>query len=155
MSKEVKILNRKLRWHDGVGISYEADHKHAEAIIHETGASTLKSLKVHMFKESKDSVRDRTNDIVKKRKLGVEEQRGRTDVERCRNHSVQGQWQQTANFFAIGRGETFMYCAEELTRHMATPSTADWEQVVRLGRYLKKRAQGSVVVHVSRDAVPT
>ena len=25
MSKEVKILNRKLCWHDGVGISYEAD----------------------------------------------------------------------------------------------------------------------------------
>ena len=28
MSKEVKILNRKLCWHDGVGISYEADQKH-------------------------------------------------------------------------------------------------------------------------------
>ena len=39
MSKEVKILNRKLRWHDGVGISYEADQKHAEAIMRETGAS--------------------------------------------------------------------------------------------------------------------
>ena len=33
MSKEVKILNGKLCWHDGVGISYEADRKHAEAII--------------------------------------------------------------------------------------------------------------------------
>ena len=37
MSKEVKILNRKLRWHDRVGIYYEADQKHAEAIMRETG----------------------------------------------------------------------------------------------------------------------
>ena len=41
----------------------------------------------------------------------------------------------TANFLAIDRGDI---CAEELTHHMATP-TADWEKVVRLGRYLKNR----------------
>ena len=29
MSKEVKILNRKLCWHDGLGLSYETDQKHA------------------------------------------------------------------------------------------------------------------------------
>ena len=39
MSKEVKILNRKFCWQDGVGISHEAGRKHAEAIIRETGAS--------------------------------------------------------------------------------------------------------------------
>ena len=32
-----------------------------------------------------------------------------------------------------------MHCAKELTRHMATPTTADWEKVVRLWRYLKNR----------------
>ena len=32
MSKEVKILERKLCWHDGVWKSKEADQKHAEAI---------------------------------------------------------------------------------------------------------------------------
>ena len=32
-----------------------------------------------------------------------------------------------------------MYCAKEVTRYMATPTTADWEKVVRLGRYLKNR----------------
>ena len=66
MSKKVKILNRKLRWHDGVGISYEADKKHAEAIIRETGAS----LKIPMSEESKDGVRDKTDDIMEQRKLG-------------------------------------------------------------------------------------
>ena len=45
MSKEVKILNRKLYWHDGF-------EKHAEAIIRETGASKLTSLKISVSKEN-------------------------------------------------------------------------------------------------------
>ena len=60
-----------------MGISYEADQKHAEAIIRETGASNLTSLKIAMSKESKDGVRDRTDNIVEKRglgKLGMNEQ---------------------------------------------------------------------------------
>ena len=57
MWKEVKILNRKLCWHDGVGISCEADPKHAEAIIRETGASNLTSLKIPMSKEQGGSAR--------------------------------------------------------------------------------------------------
>ena len=44
----------------------------------------------------------------------------------------------TANFLAIDRGD-IVYCAQELARHTARPTTADWEQVVRLGRYLKNR----------------
>ena len=43
-----------------------------------------------------------------------------------------------ANFLAIDRGD-IVYCAKELTRRMATPTTADWEEVVKLGRYLKNR----------------
>ena len=70
MPKEVKILNRKLCWHDGVGISCEADQKHTETIIRETGASNLTSLKIPMSKESMGEVRDKTDDIVEKRKLG-------------------------------------------------------------------------------------
>ena len=44
----------------------------------------------------------------------------------------------TANFRAINTGD-IVYCAKELTRHMATPTTADWEKVVRLERYLKNK----------------
>ena len=77
MPKEVKILNRKLCWHDGVGISCEADQKHAETIIRGTGASNLTSLKIPMSKGSKEEVRNKTVDIMEKRKfgkLGVKEQ---------------------------------------------------------------------------------
>ena len=140
MSKEVKILNRKLCWHDGVGKSYEADRKHAEAIIRETGAPNLTSLKITKSKESKEEVRDKTDDIVDKRKLGklgMKEQSligqilSLVETTRFRALAV------AANFLAIDKGHT-VYCVKELTRPMATP-TADWEKVVRFGRYLKNR----------------
>ena len=141
MSKEVKILNRKLCWHDGVGISHEADQKHAEAIVRETGTSNLTSLKIPMSKENKEEMRDKTDDIVEKRKLGmlaVKEQpligQILSPVENTRKRALAA----TANLLAIDRGD-IVYCAKELTRHMATPTTADWETMVRLGRYLKKR----------------
>ena len=77
----------------------------------------------------------------------------RTDFEPCRDHSEK---RFGSNFqFSCHRQRRLVYCAKELTRHMATPTTADWEQVVRLGRYLKKQTQGSLVVQVSRDAMPT
>ena len=92
MSKEVKMLNRKLCWHDGVGISCEADKKHAEAIIRATGASNLTSLKITISEESRDGVRDKTDDIVEKTKVGKVGHEGtttdRTDFEPCRDHSV-------------------------------------------------------------------
>ena len=44
----------------------------------------------------------------------------------------------TAKFLAIDRGD-IVYCAKELTHHMATPTTADWEKMVRLERYLNNR----------------
>ena len=65
----MRIFSRELCWHDGVGISYEADRKHAEAIIRETGASNLTSLEISMSNEDEE-VRDKTDDIVEKRELG-------------------------------------------------------------------------------------
>ena len=88
MSKEVKILNRK-PWHDGVGISYEADRKHAGAIIRESGASNLTSLKISMLKESKEEEARQNRRHCGKKKVGHEgTATDRTDSEPCRNHSV-------------------------------------------------------------------
>ena len=47
----------------------------------------------------------------------------------------------TANFFATDRGDS-VYCAEEFTRPMATPTTADWEEVVKLGETFEKQSPG-------------
>ena len=106
-----------------------------------------------MYKENKEDVRDKTDDIVEKRKLGklgMKEQpligQILSPVETTRYRALAA----TANSLAIDRGD-IMYCAKELTRHMATPTTADLEKMVRLGRYLKNRPR----VQISRNAVPT
>ena len=76
-------------WHEGVGISHGADRKHAEAIIRETGASNLASLKIPMSKESKEEVRDKSSGEEKVAKAGHEGTTvDRTDFEPCRNYSV-------------------------------------------------------------------
>ena len=101
-------------------------------------------------------MRDKTDEIVEKRKLeklGMKEQpligQILSFVETTRKRALAA----TVNFLATDRGD-IVYCAKELTRHMATPTTADWEKMVRLGRYLKKQMQGSIVVQISRNAVP-
>ena len=41
LAKESRVLNRIIRWHDDVGLSYEADPRHAEEIIQQSGALGL------------------------------------------------------------------------------------------------------------------
>ena len=84
MSKEVKILNRKLCWHDESGYPMKQNQKHAETIIREPGASNSTSLKISMSKESKEDVRDKTDDTVEKRKCGKIGHEGTTT---CRDRS--------------------------------------------------------------------
>ena len=94
----------------------------------------LTSLKIPMSKENKEEVRDKTDDIVEKRKLGklgMKEQpligQILNPIETTRYRALAA----TANFLAIDRGD-IVYCAKKLTRHMATPTTADWEKMVTL-----------------------
>ena len=91
MSKEVKILNRKLCWHDGVGISCEADRKHTEAIIRGTGA------RFFFFFENPNVQREQGDCARQDRRHCGEEKVGtvghegttidRKDFEPCRDHS--------------------------------------------------------------------
>ena len=124
MSK-VTMLNRKLCWHDGVGVSYEVDKKHAEAIIRETGASKIDIFEnPHVQREQAWCARQNRGHCGEEEvgKSGHEGTTiGRTDFEPYRNHSV------------LSIGNTFdrgdiVYSAKELT--------ADWQKVVRLERYL-------------------
>ena len=88
-----------------------------------------------------EEVRDETDDIVEKRELGKLGMKGQpligqilSFVETTRYRALAA----TVNFLSIDRGD-IMNCAKELTRHMETPTTADWEKMVRLGRYSKHR----------------
>lgn len=55
LAKEVKILGRRLAWHRGVGISYEADPKHAAVIVRDIGAEGMPPLRTPIVKEWKES----------------------------------------------------------------------------------------------------
>ena len=94
-----------------------------------------------MFKESKDGVRVKTDDNVERRKLGklgMQEQPLIGQILSPAETARYGALAATANCLAMDRGD-IVYCAKESTRHMATPTTADWEKVVRLGRCLFNR----------------
>ena len=113
----------------------------------------LTSLKIPIYNESKEEARDKTDDVVERKKLGKLGMKEQPLIGQILS-PVETPLGTEANFLAMDRGG-IVYCAKELTRHMATPTTADWEEMVRLVRYLKKQTQGSVVVEISRNAVPT
>ena len=106
-----------------------------------------------MSKERKEVVRARTDDIVEEKKLGklgMQEEpligQILTPAETTRNGALAA----TVNFLAIVRRD-IVFCAMELTRHMATPTTADCE----IGEVFEKQAQGWVVFQISRNTTPT
>ena len=83
----------------------------------------------------------RTDDIVEKRMLGTLGMKDQplvgqilSPADTTRKRALAP----TANFLAIDRGD-IVYCAKELTRQLATPTTTDLEEVVGLDRYLKKK----------------
>ena len=71
LPKEARILNRLLTWHPGVGLAYEADPRHVEAIIKDTGADKLTTLTSPAVKEEiNETIADKENDIEGRRKSG-------------------------------------------------------------------------------------
>ena len=97
--------------------------KHAEAIIRETGASNWTSLKIAMTKESKEDVRDKTDNIVERRKLGKLDMKEQpliglilSPAETTRKRELAA----TANFLAIDRGDTVRVLCKRV-RHVTWP----------------------------------
>ena len=151
MSKKVKILNRKLCWHGGVGISFEADQKHAGAIIRETGASNLTSLKIPLFKESKEDVRDKTDDIVEKRKLrklGMKEQPLVGQIVSPAETTRFGALAATANISCHLQRRHRALCTCHANNNRLGEGGEIWE-------VFEKQTPGSIVVKIFRNAVST
>ena len=47
LAKEVRILNRTVKWHPGEGVAVEADPRHVEIAIVDTGAGNAKTLSIY------------------------------------------------------------------------------------------------------------
>ena len=71
LAKDARILNRMLKWHDGIGVSYEADPRHVEAIVRDTGVENMQTLTCPAVKETRtESEEDRREDIFRKKEAG-------------------------------------------------------------------------------------
>ena len=141
MKREVKVLNRMLRWHEQ-GISYEADERHAREIIKQTGADRLPPLKVPISKEDNaETDGEKGKDIRERKARGELGKRREVDAARILDSQESTRYRAIAaraNYLAIDRGD-IMFATKELTRKMSEPTEHDWNKLVRLGRYLAGR----------------
>ena len=136
-SKEARVLNRIIRWHDEVGLSYEADPRHADEIIKQSGAADLKPVTSPMVKVNNLETED-------EKSKGIEEQKRKKtkdvpDADQLLNKEQTTQYRGIAargNFLAIDRAD-LLYAVKECSRSMSRPTIQDWDKLIRLGRYLK------------------
>ena len=116
-SREERILNRVIRV-TPEGWEYEADQRHADLIIQESGAAKLSTLShpggdKRVIEEEEES----------------EELTGK-DATRFRAVAAR------ANYLQADRPD-IQYAVKEICRRMAKPVASDWQKLVRLARYLK------------------
>ena len=141
LEKSVKFLNRTIKWHPGIGVSCEADTKHAQTIIKETGAEKKSAVSTPMVKESTEGEKEKKRDIEEKRRAG--RIGAKTEVKGTGKMSPEDATRYrglvaTCNYLAQDRGD-LLYAAKELSRKMADPEQEDWAKLERVGRYLKDR----------------
>jgi hypothetical protein len=115
--KEARILNRIIRRTES-GWEYEADQRHADLIVKETGADKASTL-THPGGEKKTTEEEEKSEEL----FGAEATRFRAVAAR-------------ANYLAADRPD-IQYAVKEICSKMAKPARGDWQKLIRLGRYLK------------------
>ena len=116
-SREERILNRVIRVSEN-GWEYEADQRHADLIIRETGADKLSPLS-HPGGDKKTIEEEERSEELR----GQEATRFRAVAAR-------------SNYLAADRPD-IQYAVKEVCRRMAKPVSSDWKKLVRLARYLR------------------
>ena len=115
--REARILNRIIRV-TPQGWECEADQRHADLIIQETGAADKSTLS-HPGGDKK-VMEEESNS---KELTGSEATRFRAVAART-------------NYLSVDRPD-IQYAVKEVCRRMAKPVEGDWQKLARLGRYLK------------------
>ncbi len=120
LEKEVRILNKIVRWHPGRGVTVEADPRHVEILIKETGVENARTLSSTGNKpDEKDTEHGFEGEFL---------DAGRTTKYRANVARL--------NYLSADRGD-ITYSVKELARKMSQPNVSDEERVKRLVRYLK------------------
>jgi hypothetical protein len=117
MNKQVRILNRTLRWTPR-GIEYEADSKHAKIIVKACGVEN-----------------ERVSRIPGSRRSGgIEDQEMLSPAEATIYRAVTAR----LNYLAADRAD-LQYASKCHSTGMANPTVEDWNQIKKTARYLKYR----------------
>ena len=109
-----------------------------------------------MSNESKEEVRDKTYDVVEE-KIGKVGHEGtvtdRTDFELCRNHSEESIVRNS--FFSSHRQRIHRVLCKGADMSHGNANNGRLGEDGDIGEVFVEQAQGSVVVQISRNAVPT
>ena len=127
-----------LRWHAGVGISYEADPRHAQAIVRAAGVESESPAATPGVKATKvESEDDKARDISKKKKAGKLHEQLKIDGEPLVGYEA------TRFRAVVSRGNDvaadrpdIAFAVKECARQMSGPAVGSWDGVRRLARYL-------------------
>ena len=132
LSKDVKILNRTLRWTQ-VGIEYEADLKHAGLIVKETETANMKKC--------------RTPGKTQGSKALEKEKEDMSTEEQTKFRSVAAR----INILATDTAD-LQFASKDLCRKMASPDNSDWEKAQIIARYLMHRPRAVQVFHFEDES---
>ena len=123
LSKEVVILNRKITWHSGLGLAYEADPKHAQTIIDKSGARELKPVTIPIVREAAETDQVKEADVRGRKERGKLMEKNKPAEEELLDAATSTQYRALAavlNYLAADRLD-LMYAAKECARLMSTP----------------------------------
>ena len=128
-------------WHKGLGVTYEADSKHAATIIRKTGAECMKPLSTPIAKDIAEPEKDKAEDVRRREdegRIGQKEKPEEKDLLEAAQATLYRGLAATLNYLAADRCD-LAYAARECARDMATPTWKSWDRMIRVGRYLKAR----------------
>jgi hypothetical protein len=139
--KELKILNRTIRWHDE-GITYEADDKHASSVIKDLNLEHCKAANTPGDKMTGNGGVHGEDLSDSKLLIQGRATQFRSVAARC-------------NYLASDRPD-IQFAVKETSRGMANPTEGDWAKLKRLARYLKavpKMTQWFARQELPRDVI--
>ena len=121
--KEVRVLNRVLRWTQK-GIEYEADPRHAEIILQQMNMNDCKPVVTPGTKEEGHA-----------KEGDAEHMKTDQELDEARKSAYRGIVAR-ANYIAPDRPD-IAYAVKELARGMSSPTQGDWCRLKRLAKYLR------------------
>ena len=143
LDKEMRVLNKLIRWHPGEGVTLEADPRHAQTIIRDLNAERLGPPTTPMVEEGRaEDEKAKRRDILQRKAKGQLAKKVVEDESDCddandddedrlpkEDATKYRQLATRANYLTADRPD-LMYSVKELARAIASPSRRHWDKLV-------------------------